>query len=96
MDRPSRTKSHPAGSLSSSQLGGPPRLASALAFGLIVRIIDQKASKIVINTEQLVIGSRLAEMWPCGLVVLEFRFATYINNERNKVQKGCWSVSACD
>jgi hypothetical protein len=35
MDRPSRTKSHPAGSHSSSQTGGPPCWASALAFGLI-------------------------------------------------------------
>jgi hypothetical protein len=37
MDRPSRTKLHPAGSLSSSQPGGPPCWASPLAFGLIVR-----------------------------------------------------------
>jgi hypothetical protein len=35
MDRPSRTKSHPAGSLSSSQPDGPPCRASPLAFGLI-------------------------------------------------------------
>ncbi len=35
MDRPSRTKSHPAGSLSSSQPGGPPCWTSPLAFGLI-------------------------------------------------------------
>ncbi len=35
MDRPSRTKSHPAVSLSSSQPGGPPCWASPLAFGLI-------------------------------------------------------------
>ncbi len=37
MDRPSRTKSHPAGSISSSQPGGPPCWASSLAFGLIGR-----------------------------------------------------------
>jgi hypothetical protein len=36
MDRTSHTKSHPAGSLSSSQPGGPPCWASLLAFGLIV------------------------------------------------------------
>jgi hypothetical protein len=35
MDRSSRTKSHPAGSLSSSQPGGPPCWASSLDFGLI-------------------------------------------------------------
>jgi hypothetical protein len=35
MDRPSRTKSHPAGSLSSSQPGGSPCWAGPLAFGLI-------------------------------------------------------------
>ncbi len=35
MDRPSHTKSHPAGSLSSSQPGGQPCWASPLAFGLI-------------------------------------------------------------
>ncbi len=42
MDRPSRTKSHPAGSLSSSQPGGPPCWASPLANGLIrlVRFIE--------------------------------------------------------
>jgi hypothetical protein len=35
MDRRSRTKSHPAaGSLSSSQPGGPPRWTSPLALGL--------------------------------------------------------------
>jgi hypothetical protein len=34
MDRPSRTKSHPARSFSSSQPGGPPCWASPLAFGL--------------------------------------------------------------
>ncbi len=33
--RPLCTKSHPAGSLSSSQSGGPPCWASPLAFGLI-------------------------------------------------------------
>jgi hypothetical protein len=33
-NRPSRTKSRPAGSLSSSQPGGPPCWASPLAFGL--------------------------------------------------------------
>ncbi len=33
--RPSRTKSHPARSLSSSQPGGPPCWASPLVFGLI-------------------------------------------------------------
>ncbi len=32
---PSRTKSHPAGSFSSSQTGGPPCWASPLVFGLI-------------------------------------------------------------
>ncbi len=37
MDRPSRTISHPAGSLSSSQPGGPPCWASPLVFGLIVQ-----------------------------------------------------------
>jgi hypothetical protein len=35
MDRPSQYKSHPAGSLSSSQLGGPPCRVICLAFGLI-------------------------------------------------------------
>jgi hypothetical protein len=35
MDGPSRTKSHPAGSVSSSQPGGPPCWASPLAFYLI-------------------------------------------------------------
>jgi hypothetical protein len=35
MDRPSRTKSHSSGSLSSTQPGGPPCWASPLAFGLI-------------------------------------------------------------
>jgi hypothetical protein len=35
MDRPSRKKSHPAGSFSSSQPGGPPCSACLLAFGLI-------------------------------------------------------------
>jgi hypothetical protein len=35
MDRPSRTKSHPARSLPSIQLGGPPCWASPLALGLI-------------------------------------------------------------
>ncbi len=35
MDRPSRTKSHYAVSLSSSQSGGPPCWASPLSFGLI-------------------------------------------------------------
>jgi hypothetical protein len=36
MDRPSCTKSHPAaGSLSSSQPGGPPCWTNPLAFGLI-------------------------------------------------------------
>jgi hypothetical protein len=35
MDRPSRTKSHPAGSLSSSQPDGPPCWSSPLAFSLI-------------------------------------------------------------
>jgi hypothetical protein len=35
IDCPSRTKSHPAGSLSSSQPSGPPCWASPLAFGLI-------------------------------------------------------------
>ncbi len=35
MDRPSRTKLHHAGLLSSSQPGGPPCWASPLAFGLI-------------------------------------------------------------
>ncbi len=34
MDRPSRTNSHSAGSLSSSQPGGPPCWTSPLAFGL--------------------------------------------------------------
>jgi hypothetical protein len=34
IDCPSRTKSHPAGSLSSSQPGGPPCWASPLAIGL--------------------------------------------------------------
>jgi hypothetical protein len=34
--RPSRTKSHPAGSISSRQPGGPPCWTSPLAFGLIV------------------------------------------------------------
>jgi hypothetical protein len=33
MDRPSHTKSHPAGSLSSRQQGGPPCWTSPLAFG---------------------------------------------------------------
>ncbi len=37
MNRPSCTKTHSAGSLSSSQSGGPPCWASPLAFGLIVR-----------------------------------------------------------
>jgi hypothetical protein len=35
-DRPSRTKSHPAGSPFSSQQDGPPCWASPLAFVLIV------------------------------------------------------------
>jgi hypothetical protein len=35
MDRPSQHKSHPAGSLSSSQPGGPPCWVISLAFGLI-------------------------------------------------------------
>jgi hypothetical protein len=35
-DRPSRTKSHPSGSLSSSHPGRPPCWASPLAFGLTV------------------------------------------------------------
>jgi hypothetical protein len=35
MDPPLRTKSHPAGSISSSHPGGPPCWASPLAFGLI-------------------------------------------------------------
>ena len=35
MDRPSRIKSHPAVSLSSSQPGGPPCWASPLAFCLV-------------------------------------------------------------
>ncbi len=35
MDRPSRTKSHLSGSLSSSQPGGQPCWTSPLAFGLI-------------------------------------------------------------
>ena len=34
MDRPSRTKLHPVGSLSSSQPGGPSCWVSPLAFGL--------------------------------------------------------------
>ncbi len=37
MGRPSRTKSHPAGSLSSCQQSGPPCWASPLTFGLIGR-----------------------------------------------------------
>ena len=36
MDHPSRTKSHPAGSLSSRQSGGPSCWAIPLAFGLIL------------------------------------------------------------
>jgi hypothetical protein len=35
VDRPSHTKSHPSGSLSSSQPEGPPGFASSLTFGLI-------------------------------------------------------------
>jgi hypothetical protein len=35
MDRPSRTRLHPSGSLSSSQPGGPPCWASPVAFDLI-------------------------------------------------------------
>jgi hypothetical protein len=35
MDRPSHTKSHPAGSLSSRPQGGPPFWASSIAFGLM-------------------------------------------------------------
>jgi hypothetical protein len=39
MDRPSHTKSHPVGSLSSSHPGGPPCKVSPLAFGLIALYI---------------------------------------------------------
>jgi hypothetical protein len=41
MDRPSRTISHPAWSLSSSQPGGPPCWASPLAFDLIANPTQQ-------------------------------------------------------
>jgi hypothetical protein len=37
MDRPSQHKSHPAGSLSFSQTGGPPCWVISLAFGVIGR-----------------------------------------------------------
>ncbi len=42
MDRPSRTNSHPAGSLSSSQPGGPPCLTITLAFNLIDSYVGLK------------------------------------------------------
>ncbi len=64
MDRPSRTKLHHAGFLSSSQQGGPPCWASPLAFGLIDQYLlkDRTAHAHpkktaqkgrLVNTEQL-------------------------------------------
>jgi hypothetical protein len=45
MDRPSRTKSHPAGSLSSSHPGGPPWWTRLLDFGLTGCDLELNSSK---------------------------------------------------
>ncbi len=70
MDRPSRTQSHPAGSLSSCQPSGPPCWASPLAFGLVghtfvtIPSIPSIISPRLINPHRLYL-SPLSVLNPC-------------------------------
>ncbi len=60
MDCPSRTVSHPAGSLSSSQPGGPQCWASHLAFVLIGCVVRDKGRR---KSERKSEGERAKEMY---------------------------------
>jgi hypothetical protein len=68
MDRPSHHKSHPAGSLSSSQPGGPPCWVISLAFGLTGNNFSKIKGWKVVHPHEL-IHAPCPSPPPCYLTV---------------------------